>query len=59
MLEPLARSKPFPSLDIYLTIQSEQTPEGAVVGVGNNDGVETNEPLDRSWDGVVGAEGGI
>ena len=34
------------SLDSYLTIQPKQTPEGVVVGVGN-DSVETRERLDR------------
>lgn len=37
------------SLDSYLTIQPKPTPEGVGVGV-QNDGVETQEHLDRSGD---------
>jgi hypothetical protein len=46
------------SLDSYLTIQPKQTPEGALVGVQNDD-LETRERLDRGVERMVGAEGGI
>jgi hypothetical protein len=41
-----------------LKIQPEQTPEGVVAGVKNDD-VETRERLDRSGESMVGAEGVI
>jgi integrase len=44
------------SLDIYLTIQPKQTPEGVGVGV-QNDWVETRECFDRSGEWRGGAEG--
>lgn len=44
------------SLDSYLTIQPEPTPEGVLSGV-QKDGMETQEHLDRSGGKQGGAEG--
>ena len=46
------------SHDNYMTIEPKQSAEGVVVGV-RNEGVETQERLDRSGEERVGAEGGI
>jgi integrase len=46
------------SLDNYLTIQPEQTPDQVLTGV-RNKGTKTLEPLDRSGESEVGAEAGI
>jgi integrase len=46
------------SLDSYLTIQPKQTPEAVFVGV-QQDGVETQEPLDRSVDRAMVPKAGF